>query len=266
MHKTSYLKMQAFFESVDHYLPPQSRGSILEIGSKSYHGQLSYKNLIDQSRFSYTGLDLEAGTNVDIVPGNPHNWSEIGNEQFDLVISGQALEHDKFFWVTFPEIARILKCGGILALIAPGTGPIHRFPVDCWRFYPDAWEGLCQWAGLELVETYYEEKKLDSYIEGYDWCDNLIIAKKPALNDKQKELFYERVRLIKLAASLIDNPADANTAPGYATQRYLELLKENSLPRQVLAVKKLLRRTKESRKYYLSLLKYFFGGVPGNVP
>ena len=33
--------------------------------------------------------------------------------------------------------SRVLVPGGLACIIAPGAQGVHRFPVDCWRFYPD---------------------------------------------------------------------------------------------------------------------------------
>ena len=45
------------------------------------------------------------------------------------------------FWVTFAEMARVVKAGGFVYISVPVNGPVHRHPMDCWRFYPDAYFG-----------------------------------------------------------------------------------------------------------------------------
>ncbi len=108
MHKSSLLKAEFFLKHYGESLP-ESGGlhRVLEIGSKSYESQDSYKPLFPEERFKYTGLDIEAGPNVDLVPAHNFLWNEIEDETFDLCISGQTFEHNPFFWVTFSEIARI---------------------------------------------------------------------------------------------------------------------------------------------------------------
>ena len=103
--------------------------------------------------FEYVGLDLADGPNVDLVPPDPYRWDSLGRESFDLVISGQAFEHNPYFWITAAEIARVLVEGGLTVIIAPSRGPVHRHPFDCWRFSPDSWSVLCQYVGLELLES-----------------------------------------------------------------------------------------------------------------
>ena len=63
----------------------------------------------------------------------------------DMVISSSCLEHDEFFWITYLEIMRVLKPHGLFYLNAPSNGPYHRYPVDCWRFYPDSAQALARW-------------------------------------------------------------------------------------------------------------------------
>ncbi len=41
----------------------------------------------------YTGLDMAAGNNVDIVLRTPYVWHEVASGSADVVISGQAFEH-----------------------------------------------------------------------------------------------------------------------------------------------------------------------------
>ena len=54
---------------------------------------------------------------------------------------------------------RILRPGGLLYINVPSNGDFHRYPLDCWRFYPDAGVALVRWAGrrgieIELVESF----------------------------------------------------------------------------------------------------------------
>lgn len=59
------------------------------------------------------------------------------------------------------EIIRILKPNGLLYLNAPTTGSFHRFPVDCWRFYPDSGSALVRWA----ERNDYKPALLESFVQ-----------------------------------------------------------------------------------------------------
>jgi SAM-dependent methyltransferase len=122
---------------------------ILDLGSMDVNG--SYREMFDRPPWIYKGLDVAPGENVDIVLKNTYHWREIGSGSVDVLISGQAFEHIAFFWITMIEIARILKPGGICCIIAPSSGPEHRYPVDCWRFVPDGMDALARFARLKVL-------------------------------------------------------------------------------------------------------------------
>ncbi len=177
MHKSSLDKMSWF---VGTYLA-DFRGlnkSILDLGSYDVNG--SYRNFFNDPAWEYQGIDMEAGKNVDIVLQNPYVWKEIKSQSKDVLISGQAFEHVEFFWVLMDEMARVVKPGGLICIIAPSRGYEHRYPVDCWRFYPDAFRALARYAGLELlyVETQWDDKGYT--VDDSDaWGDTIAVMQRP---------------------------------------------------------------------------------------
>ena len=96
--------------------------------------------------YEYTGVDIEKGNNVDIVLGDPYSFKEIPDSTYDVIISTSVFEHVEFFWLTYLEILRILKPKGIFYFNVPSNGDFHRWPQDCWRFYPDSGSALINWA------------------------------------------------------------------------------------------------------------------------
>lgn len=174
MHQSSFLKMTDFVSR--HLDEPGLGGDALDVGSLNVNG--SYKSLFAPERWNYVGLDMQPGENVDVVPSNPYEWTDLADESFDVVISGQALEHCEFFWLTFKEIHRVMKPGALCCIIVPSSGPEHRYPVDCWRFYPDGMKALCKYSGLSCLEaeTEWEPKKYEDGSQ--EWKDTLLIARK----------------------------------------------------------------------------------------
>ncbi len=180
MHQSSYAKMESFFRTYrDRFPGVDGMARVLEVGSKTYEGQTNYRGLVDDSREKYTGLDLEAGQNVDVVAKSGFVWPEFADDSFDVCISGQTFEHNPYFWVTMAEIARVLAPGGYVCIIAPGGGIVHRYPLDCWRFYPDSWAALCSLTGLEPVEVYFEPDDMASAVVDGEFRDSFLIARKP---------------------------------------------------------------------------------------
>ncbi len=129
MHDSSLTKMRGFVAA---YLAEFVHAPlvILDIGSQAVEGMQTYRSLFSSPAWSYRGLDVTAGANVDVVLNDPYQWHEVESETADVVVSGQALEHIEFPWETMREIARVLKPGGVACII-------HRYPLDCWRIYPD---------------------------------------------------------------------------------------------------------------------------------
>ena len=67
---------------------------------------------------------------------------------------------------------------GIACLIAPSGGYEHRYPVDCWRFYPDGMRALARFARLECLEAYTQWEGSDD--PGSDpWKDTVLVLRKP---------------------------------------------------------------------------------------
>lgn len=182
MHIGSMLRMQYF---IINYLLPIShskniaRTSILDVGSYDVNG--CYKELFDESKFHYTGLDMEKGLNVDLVPANIYKWTEISDDSFDVVISGQAFEHIEFFWLTIAEMTRVLKKGGLLCIIVPRDLVRHRYPVDCYRFDADGMVALARYCNLVPLHVSTNLAPKNANIEWYcdSSTDTILIAKKP---------------------------------------------------------------------------------------
>jgi 2-polyprenyl-3-methyl-5-hydroxy-6-metoxy-1,4-benzoquinol methylase len=168
---------------------------ILDLGSMAIGG--SYRTIFQEDQWEYIGVDIVAGDNVDMVLSDPYNWLEIESRSMDVVVSGQAFEHIAYFWKTIREIARVMKPGGLCCIIAPSGGPEHRYPVDCWRFYPDGMRAMAAYADLEVisVETYWESKEYED--DSDQWADTVLVAKKPETAESEEpsgeHLYYRDV-------------------------------------------------------------------------
>ncbi len=173
MHTSSLNHMA---DLVGRYLDPALPLEVLDIGSYDVNG--CYKPLFDKPGWKYQGCDQAEGPNVDFVLTDPYRLP-LPPGSLDLVISGQAFEHVEFFWISFLEMTRVLRPGGMIFLIAPSRGPEHRYPVDCWRFYPDAYRALARYAGLELLEVTTDWEPHPDPDSG-PWGDTVGVFRKPA--------------------------------------------------------------------------------------
>lgn len=179
MHLSSYLRMEWFVKT---YLAEARPMTVLDVGSCAIEGSGSYKPLFQQDKFSYKGLDIEAGANVDIVAATPYLWPMIPDKSIDAVISGQTFEHNEFFWFTVREMVRVLKDEGLLCIIAPRNAPIHRFPVDVYRFDADGMIALARFGGLDPLHASTNLAPADAPLEWFDEFngDSMLVARKPA--------------------------------------------------------------------------------------
>jgi SAM-dependent methyltransferase len=154
MHDSSFLRMSEF---VKKYLDDEKHLRILDVGSSMVLCNYTYKNLFIKSNWEYFGLDIQSGDNVDIVAKSIDYWG-IEFESYDVVISGQCLEHVKDVKAWIKQIDNCLKKDGIVCIIAPWQWGEHRCPVDCWRIFPDGMEFLLKdVCGFEVLEIFMKE-------------------------------------------------------------------------------------------------------------
>ncbi len=151
MHKSSYLRMQYLIHYYEPYFTMEHDViKVLDVGSYDVNG--TYRDIFSP-KYDYVGLDMCAGPNVDIVPKNIYDWNEINDNEFDLVISGQAFEHIEYPWLTIKEIARVMKPSGFCIITAPNATPEHRYPTDCYRYFSDGLTALAKWADLKTLHA-----------------------------------------------------------------------------------------------------------------
>jgi SAM-dependent methyltransferase len=136
-------------------LEKQEDTIVLDVGGADVNG--SYREVFGNPPFRYWAADMASGSGVDIVLSDPYRIP-LNDGSVDIVISGQMLEHSEFFWRIFEEMVRVVRSDGFIFLIVPSAGPIHRYPVDCYRFYPDAYRALAKHAGCILVESWLDER------------------------------------------------------------------------------------------------------------
>lgn len=94
MHPSSYANMSRFVAA---YLADREGLplTIADVGSKDVNG--TYRSLFNRPGWSYLGLDMAPGANVDLVLRDPYHWVEVASQSCDVVVSGQAFEHIEYF-------------------------------------------------------------------------------------------------------------------------------------------------------------------------
>lgn len=127
-----------FFET---YLMGRPAVEILDLGSQDVNGSL---RTVAPPNSTYVGADFIEARGVDVVLTDPYALP-FDDNRFDACVSSSCFEHAEFFWLAFNETMRVLRPNGLFFLNAPSNGNFHRYPVDCWRFYPDAGRALENW-------------------------------------------------------------------------------------------------------------------------
>jgi hypothetical protein len=157
MHASSMENMRICYRRFIEGGPIESMREVLvlDVGGADING--SYREIFNEPQFTYIGADVALTEGVSLVLKDPHRLP-LDNASIDIVLSGQTLEHCEFFWLAFAEMVRVVKPDGYLFLIAPSAGPIHRYPVDCYRFYPDAFAALAKYANCQLIDVWCDER------------------------------------------------------------------------------------------------------------
>jgi len=213
MHRSSFERMQAFRDA---YLAEVEGAplKVLDVGSASIEGGVTYRDLF--GAWDYLGLDADRAPNVDLTVKDPYHWSELAEASFDVVVSGQAFEHIEWPWLTIMEIARVLKPAGLAAITAPSGGHVHRYPTDCWRYYPDGLPALARYAGLSVIENDVDFGY--AFGDSAVWGDAFIVLQKPLQSDEEAREWARRRAAALLAAgragdAAADRPRAAAVAP-----------------------------------------------------
>ncbi|MDP8911927.1 MAG: class I SAM-dependent methyltransferase [Actinomycetota bacterium] len=136
--------------------------SVLEIGPDAHPS--TYRGLVGRETSTWDTLDLASRTDVSLTFRATSEYSfPVPDDSYDIVLSGQVIEHVRKIWTWMHEVARVCRPGGLVVTINPVSWHYHPAPVDCWRIYPEGMRALCEDAGLEVVLTRFESVELERY-------------------------------------------------------------------------------------------------------
>ena len=219
---------EVFFATYSKYFK-DSLVTVVDIGAQNVNGSLKE---VCPKDFKYIGVDFQNGKGVDIVLSDPYTLP-FENETIDIVVSSSCFEHSEMFWVSFLEILRVLKPTGIFYLNVPSDGAVHKYPVDCWRFYPDSGQALVTWA----KRNSFNPTLLECYTQlGGQWYDYVAVFLK---SNENKTRYNDRILHHKKDfenGMLVDNDYFLN--PVSATQNERKI--SRSLSRRLKVIVKKL--------------------------
>jgi SAM-dependent methyltransferase len=149
--------------------------TVLEIGPAGIPS--AYSKLVGDPNINWHTIDFADTTYIAGKPDaltyrmeNPYVFP-IEDAQYDIVVSGQVMEHVQELWNWLLEIKRVLKPGGIIITISPVSWPYHEAPLDCWRIFPSGIEALAKFCELQIKHNLFESleiielQKLDKQVK-----------------------------------------------------------------------------------------------------
>ncbi|MDJ1468596.1 class I SAM-dependent methyltransferase [Cytophagaceae bacterium DM2B3-1] len=113
-------------------------------------GNTPYQPLLHPHVKEYIGIDLEENKRAAIHI-TPTGKIQMGDNEVDIVLSTQVLEHvvDPPFYLS--EAKRILKSDGMLILTTHGYWMFHPDPTDYWRWTSAGLQKLISENGFEVI-------------------------------------------------------------------------------------------------------------------
>lgn len=149
---------------------------VIDVGGLHLVPHKSYLRLFeDHANISWTVADIVKHPSVDVVMPGPYTLP-FPDDTFDLVVSGQMLEHCRNPFRSVAEMKRVLRSGCMVIIIAPSAGPRHD-RVDCWRFLEDAFYSIAEEVGLEVVADWIDRSAPDE--RSRQWSDHVFVGRKP---------------------------------------------------------------------------------------
>jgi len=148
MHQNSKLLFQKY--AIDYFRPGLR---VLEIGPDGFPS--AYRSMVSDRSLTWETLDIDGRPELTYTATSEYSFP-IPDNSYDLVVSGQVIEHVRKIWVWIKEVARVCKVGGFVITVNPVSWPFHEAPLDCWRAYPDGMRALYEDASLDVVLSKWE--------------------------------------------------------------------------------------------------------------
>jgi SAM-dependent methyltransferase len=133
---------------------PVAGKKVLEVGSQDVNG--SIRPFVEALQpQEYTGVDMVAGKDVDVICNSSGLIERFGKDSFDLVISTSLIEHVQDWKAAVHNMKGVCKPGGLILLTTCAFGfQYHGYPYDFWRYELDDLKAIfsdCQLLSLEPV-------------------------------------------------------------------------------------------------------------------
>lgn len=144
---------------------------VLEIGPAGYPSV--YQKIIDNPSITWHTLDFSNTAFIDSSADQlTYKISSayefpVESDSYDIILSGQVIEHVQRIWTWLRELKRITKPGGQIITVNPVSWPYHEAPVDCWRIFPEGMKALAEEVGLDCKSCFFESLEKDYLVRKY---------------------------------------------------------------------------------------------------
>jgi ubiquinone/menaquinone biosynthesis C-methylase UbiE len=204
----------------------QKGKKVLEIGPAGHPS--AYNKVINDLTIEWDTVDFADTTYINAANEyltykltDPYKFP-IDDNLYDIVLSGQVIEHVQKVWLWLKELKRVTKEGGLIIIINPVSWPYHEAPFDCWRIFPHGIQALAEECQLEVVSSFFESlekeqlQQLDNQIKfipgrSYNFLESIEEIKKrihrhktirrlPVLNKYSEisiEVAYDTISVLK---------------------------------------------------------------------
>ena len=150
--------------------------AVLDDGGLHNSPEKCYRKLFPAGT-KYVVADIVEHPSVQYVKPSPFDLSVFQDETFDLVLSGQMLEHCQNPFKAVAEMKRVLKIGCCIAIIVPSAGRRHD-AQDGWRFMDDAFRFIAaEVGGFETLVDFIDKTGTFSG-RGEHWKDHVWVARR----------------------------------------------------------------------------------------
>ncbi len=103
MHLNSRLIFEKY---ATEYFPAGAR--VLEIRSRRFPS--AYRAMVDRGNLSWDTLDIHQNPSLTHVAPSEYSFP-VPDDTYDVVVSGQVIEHVRKIWVWMREVVRVCKVG-----------------------------------------------------------------------------------------------------------------------------------------------------------
>jgi len=121
MHENSNLLFMKY--ALEYFLPGRS---VLEIGPDLFPS--TYQRVAGNKTKEWHTLDLYQHPSLTYTVASEYEFP-IQDNSYDIILSGQVMEHVRKPWVWMKELGRVCRTGGFVITICPVSWTYHEQPV-----------------------------------------------------------------------------------------------------------------------------------------